>query len=141
MSKEKTIEDTRKEISIKMKDQKKGYMLLHRFLADLTQTYKRNFVYIVTGSLKKGGYIHNKSDIDLCLIPQRGAAGSKWLWNLNEFSRKYGEIKKKGRMIGVFDILIFFDAKMQKMWRKAIFRLIRKHGKQKWCGVVKYARN
>ena len=90
----------------------------HKFMNEVSKELKRDFMYIITGSLAKGKYIHGKSDIDLVVVPKKGVISPyAYLW-MNDFGRKYGTVYKKGRVIGIFDVMIFITTKLQTKFRK-----------------------
>jgi len=100
------------------KDEQIAKELTEKFITDIAKQLGVDLLYAIFGSLAKGTYIHGKSDIDLLIIPKKCPVGgelspTKYLW-INEYGKKYGKVFKKGREIGIFDVMIFLNSAQQK---------------------------
>ena len=107
----------------KKEDNKKGYELVEKFMIDLKEQLKLDLLYMVGGSLAKGGYVHGISDIDMVIIPkEKNISSYAYVW-MNEFGRKYGTVVKHDRVIGVFDVMIPFTMRQQEAFRRSLLKL------------------
>ena len=97
--------------------------LTTKFMQDVKHNFNQDFFWIFIGSVAKGKYAHGKSDIDLIVFPHDNCVGVEdYLW-MNKHGKTFGEVFKKGRMIGLFDVMIFVDDKMFQNWRDEVIKL------------------
>jgi hypothetical protein len=92
-------------------------------MKELSSHLKTDLMWIVSGSLMKGNYIHGKSDIDLIVLKKNHNGGelppSAFLY-MNELGKKFGTVEKHERQIGIFDVMIFMNCNQQKLLRRQI---------------------
>lgn len=103
------------------KDEKIARELTEKFVTDIAKQLGIDLLYSFFGSLARGKYVHGKSDIDLLIVPKKcphhGELTPTKFLCMNEHGKKYGTVFKKGRTIGIFDIMIFMNCGQQKQLR------------------------
>jgi len=94
----------------------KAINLGQQFVDELSKELDIPFIYWFDGSLARGDYKQDKSDIDMVILPNKSCdytpIAFRLISKMKEYGQTYGHVFKHGRWVSIIDPMIFLSSDM-----------------------------